>query len=103
MNITLLIIGLLFMGLSVYQLNRKTKMDTMIIQNYERKYKVTDPVKFLKIEHTSKALFGAFVALMGLLEIYFLDVNTAAIIIVAGILIWQFADVYFKRDFLIKK
>jgi hypothetical protein len=98
-----MIVGLIFMAISVYQLNRKSKMDDLIIQNYERKYTVLDRVKLLRIEHTSKAIFGAIVALVGILETLFLPVNNAAIVIVVSVILWQFADIYFKKPYLKKK
>lgn len=103
MSYSLMVVGLIFMAVSVYQLNKKTKMDDMIIQNYERKYKVLNRDKLLRIEHTSKACFGGMVAIVGILEILFLPVNYAGIIVVTGALIWQFSDVYLKKSYLVKK
>lgn len=103
MSYSLMIVGLIFMAISVYQLNRKTKMDDMIIQNFERKYTILNREKLLRIEHTSKAVFGAIVAVIGMLETLVLPDDLAAIVVIVSVLIWQFADIYIKKPYLKKK
>lgn len=103
MQYSLVIIGLVFMALSVFQLNKPTKMDDAIIRNYERRYTITDRERLLQVEYTSKAIFGAIVALIGILQILFLDVNTGSLLTIACILLWQIGDSMLKRPFLIKK
>jgi len=103
MSYSLMIIGIVFMAISVYQLNKKTKMDDMIIQNIERKFVVLDREKFLRVEHTSKACFGAIVATIGMLEIWFIDLNTATIVVLVSVIAWQFSDAHFKKDYVKRK
>lgn len=103
MKIAVIIIGLFFMALSLFQLKRKTRMDDMIIQNYERKHTILDREKLLKVEHTSKALFGGWVALTGGLEMGILDDKTATIWILVGVLCWQVLDHNFKKPFMQRK
>lgn len=100
MNTAMVVIGLIFMGMSTYQLNKKTHMDAGVLQNYERRYTVLNPEKLLKVEYSTKALFGGFVAMMGMVEQMHNNIYVTAIAILIGAAVWQMLDRQLKKPFL---